>query len=177
MKFNSMCIDFVKSHDSIMSSEMPLGKTYGYIGCKDIIRMAAHLLNNINVNNETLTVIRRCIGYRLKDMEIENKLGPISYGRKKVFKHYFPSDTEKRNIDLLIDSIIANIILYSEEFPANFDKGVPFPAEKGLTTEDLDKISTCLNWACDWVKRELYLWEEELDDVVYINKHELNKLS
>ncbi len=170
-----MIIDFIKTFD--FTDENKIKKEpLGYIGCKDIVDLTVEMLHKFPLIDEHDALIREYISHCIKNISIEKSFGPISYGKKKPLKSLRNLDTDKKNINIVTESLIANILIYRKEvgYFNNLMGGIVTEKNR-LSDNDFKKIYICFDWAIDWIVRELYLWQDDWKDIKRIKGNPVSK--
>lgn len=159
-----MNIDFVKTFNATDETKIKK-EPLGYIGCREIVDLTEEMLRKLPVTDAHLSLIKEYISHSIKNITIEKSFGPISYGKKKPFKIFRDFDTDKKNINIVTESLIANILLYRKEVGYHSNLMGIVTEKDRLSDEDFKKIYICFDWTIDWIVRNLYLWEDGWEDI------------
>lgn len=166
---NESCIDLVKTNKSVSPDKrvngelQPMKRAYKKSDVFKISNMADGVITEY-IEGKKLIGIKACIEYQIRHAKFKNYLGPFTLKSEKIFQ--YPGESERKNISLLADSLIATVIMYRIQLNEH---------HSNLSSIVFSELNAGLEWCLCWASRGISLSSSENEYITTFKKEEVEQ--
>ncbi|MDX1526922.1 MAG: hypothetical protein R3273_11865 [Pseudidiomarina maritima] len=166
---NESCIDLVKTNKSVSPVKRvngklePMKRIYKTSDVFEISNMAEGVITEY-IESKKLIGIKACIEYQIRHAKFKNYLGPFPLKSEKVFQ--YPGESERKQISLLADSLIATVIMYRIQLNEH---------HSNLSSIVFSELNAGLEWCLYWASRGISLSASSNEHISTFKKEEVEQ--